>query len=342
VNAFVLDRSEPLTLLSHMAFYGIAAILEDAGHQVRMSWTKGMAPRPALTGVTADMVGRVVHDHAAARIAEGAWARERIALAGTPRGLMSPRISTLVGEQWDELQRRRHAVLDVLTGAAANLDLRLLAALGEPSYWRTNAKGDRLQDDGAGRLEMQPRNQGSEFVANRLYPIGQAVAARTPEQIVNGLTGAQVEDEVGSNRSDSRSATGFAAPGPADNALVWCALWGISQLPICQRLTGPALTSCHVGRAGSGWFYVPVWRGSWLPARLQSMVASRALLDAASAGLPEAENAADSLAVAPARLWLAARSVTAVIRFPVRRFGSKKTSERRAQLGEILWTGVRP
>jgi CRISPR-associated protein Csb3 len=61
----------------------------------------------------------------------------------------------------------------------------MIGALGEPAYWPT----DRNADAGASRWEMKTRNQGAEFVGNRLVPLAQAVAARTIEQTLTGLTG---------------------------------------------------------------------------------------------------------------------------------------------------------
>lgn len=47
---FVLTAADPERMLSHMALYGLAAIVEDSGTEdVRLSWTAGMAPRPVLS-----------------------------------------------------------------------------------------------------------------------------------------------------------------------------------------------------------------------------------------------------------------------------------------------------
>lgn len=35
--------------LSHLALYGAAAMAEQAGLRVRLSWTQGLRPRPTLT-----------------------------------------------------------------------------------------------------------------------------------------------------------------------------------------------------------------------------------------------------------------------------------------------------
>ncbi|MEU2616248.1 hypothetical protein ABZ570_32500 [Micromonospora sp. NPDC007271] len=345
---FVLATAEPTTMLSHMALYGLAAIVEDGGlEDVRLSWTAGMTPRPVLSApqATPETIGEIVRRHAARHDTPESWPNRQIS-EGEQRALMSPRISVISSsEGWRSLQDRRHHVLNQLTNARAMLDLRLIAALGEPSYWSKNRKGDRLQDDGASRLEMQPRNQGSEFVGNRIRPLAAAVAARTAAEVSDGLLGRSVRDEIGKDRPDSRTPTGFASPGPTDNAVAWCALWGISQFPIAQRTNGFAITSGHIGRGTSGYFYVPVWDGRWRTARHRTIIASEQLSQFASTGLaPDSIGRAsddDPSSGEAARQWLASRDVIAVVRFPVHRFGSDSAPERRAILGELLKTGRR-
>lgn len=345
---FVLASADPKTMLSHLALYGLAAIAEEGGlEDVRLSWTPRMARRPVLSApqATPETIGEIVRRHAARHDTPESWPHRQLRDA-EQRALMSPRISVITtAEDWHCLQQRRHDVLDQLTDARALLDLRLIAALGEPSYWRKNRKGDRLQDDGASRLEMQPRNQGSEFVGNRIRPLAAAVAARTPAEVSDGLTGRSVRDEIGKDKPTSRTPTGFAAPGPTDNALAWCALWGISQFPIALRTHEFALTSGHLGRSTAGCFYVPVWDGRWRTARHRTIIASRQLAQFAATGLPPdilgRASADDPSAGDAARRWLASRGVTSVVRFPVHRFGSDSAPERRAMLGELLKTGRR-
>lgn len=344
MTEFVLATADPATMLSHMALYGLAAIVEDGGlADVRLSWTDGMTPRPVLhtQQATSEAIGRIVRTHAALRSVPESWPNRQLT-DGEQRALMSPRISTVTsGDDWRSLQRRRHAVLDGLTDALAFLDLRLIAALGEPSYWSINRKDQRFQDDGASRLEMQPRNQGSEFVGNRLRPLASAVTARTAAAVVDGLVGLTVRDEIGKDKQESRTPTGFASPGPTDNALAWCALWGISQFPIAHRIRirtsgareGWAVTTGHIEPGTAGHFYVPVWHGLWRTARLRSIVASGQLRRFAETGLrgKEPDPAAGS--------WLSCRGVTSVFRFRVDRHGSDSAPERRAALGERLTTG---
>ena len=111
---------------------------------------------------------------------------------------MSPRLSQFAGQAtWELVQQSRREVLDDLTAGHHWLDLRFLAALGEPCYWSYNRKGDTLQDDGASRLEMQPRNQGSEFVGTRLRKLADTVAQRDCRQDSRRAAGQSVDDELG-------------------------------------------------------------------------------------------------------------------------------------------------
>jgi len=231
-------------------------------------------------------------------------------------------------------------VLDELTDAGRLLDLRLLAALGEPAYWSVNRQGASLQDHGASRLEMKTRNSGQEFVRDRLRQLADAVGRRSPSEVVEGLTGRAIRDEVGKGKQDSRTATGFANPGPTDSAVAWCALWGISQLPIAARINAEAVTSGHLGQGRTGWFYLPYWTTPQRPARTRALLAACQLAVAASEGLPEPWAAADGDVLA-AKAWLAARGVTGIVRFQIEVSDNDKAPERRAMLGTALRLGDR-
>jgi CRISPR-associated protein Csb3 len=336
MTEFLLPRADVRVVLHHMAAYGLASILDEAKvADLRLSWTTGAQPIPRLTApdLSADLVDRIVREHAANHADDRSWINRDLPTGGTPRGLMSPRLGSFPDKTaWREVQAARHHELDQLTTTAAVTDLRFLAALGEPCYWSHNRKGDPLQDDGASRWEMQPRNQGSEFVGSRLRKLVIAVARRAPGATVAGITGASAVDEIGGDRADSRTPTGLAAPGPTDNALAWCALWGIGQFPIAPRINATALTSGHLGRGGAGWFYAPVWHSPWKIARLRTILASNALRDAAAAGLGTPWSV-DPPRQVTARGWLATRGVAGIIRFPVERFGSISAPERRAMRG---------
>ena len=332
-----LAGCEPRTLLSHMALYGLGSILESVSvHDVRLGWTGSSSPRPYVSTSETDglTIAARLGQHALALDAAGSWVHEDITLKGTLRGLMSPRLSLFDEETWPVVQSSRWEALDALTTAHRWLDLRFLDAMGEPSYWRFSKTGVPLQDDGASRFEMQPRNQGSEFVGNRLRKLASTVALREPAKILAGLTGEITVDEIGGGKSDSRTPTGLASPGPTDNALAWCALWGISQFPIAMRVNATAVTSGHINQRRTEWFYVPIWHGPWRPARLRSVLASAALGTLAAAGL-ELKGRTDA-DVSAARSWLDKRGVAGVVRFPIMKFGSDNAPERRAMRGEVI------
>lgn len=333
-----LGSSDVKVMLWHMALLGLAAITEDAGMDVRVSWTYGMTPRAKISaaGATATDLARAVLAHARQR-ADGSWVQRDVELRGAARGLMSPRLAVFVNDNdtRTRIQQLRHDVIDTLTDEQWLLDLRLLGALGEPCYWSRNRNNEPQQDDGASRLEMQPRNQGSEFVGSRLRKLAEAVAARDLPDVLAGLTGELLRDEAGKDSTSSRTATGFANPGPTDNTVAWCALWGISQLPTVPRVNTTAITSGHLGRTRREWFYLPYWTDPWRPARLRSILAAARLRTAAREHLDDARETPELLA---ARSWLYARGVRGVVVFPIERFGSDNAPERRAMLGRPLST----
>lgn len=347
MTQITLSTCEPRTLFSHMALYGLGAILESQGVQdVRIEWTGTANPRPRASASGTDDIAmaRLVLGHAKTCDAGKSWVRRDVNFRAKSQGaapktaakaVMSPRLSPFADQAtWELVQQSRQEVLDELTAARQWLDLRFLAALGEPCYWSFTRKGDSLQDDGAHRMEMQPRNQGSEFVGTRLRKIAGTVAQRDAAQVLAGLSGASVTDELDSS-PDSRTATGLASPGPADNALAWCALWGISQFPIAMRINHAADTSGHLSRGRREWFYVPMWQGEWRPARLRSVLASRELRTFAATGITEPTGPGD-LAVSAARAWLRARGVEGAIRFEILKFGSGNAPERRAMSGHVI------
>jgi CRISPR-associated protein Csb3 len=341
MTEIILGSCEPRSLLSHMALYGLGAILEAGGaRDVRLGWTKSANSRPfaSVQDLSDIAVAELVREHARTLTVEGSWLHasflQKTAKDEKLRGLMSPRLSRFDEETWPRVQQLRHEVLDALTDGHQWLDLRFLAALGEPSYWSFNRKGDSLQDDGASRLEMQPRNQGAEFVGTRLRKLAAAVSARDPMTILSGIQGDSVVDEAGNGSADSRTATGLAGLGPTDNALAWCALWGISQFPIAMRVNSSADTSGHLSHRRDEWFYMPLWKGEWRPAGLRTILASQFPRVLAARGLSlEKYTDAD---VATAGAWLASRGVEGVFRFPVHVFGSDNAPERRAMRGEPI------
>ena len=263
MNEITLGRCAPDVLLSHLALYGLAAILDAEGITgVHAAWTQDSDQRPVISapGLTGEQAAQAIAGDARRAHDAASWLHRPITLKGSSRAPMSPRLTAFADEAtWQHAQQQRHTVLDELTAARQWLDLRFLQALGEPCYWVRDGQDRIQQDNAASRLEMQPRNIGSEFIGNRLRKLAAAVAARDTTQIASGLLGQTVRDEAGGDAADSRSATGLAAPGPTDNAVAWCALWGISQLPLAMRVPADpripttAATTGHLGRSRNEW-----------------------------------------------------------------------------------------
>lgn len=328
----VLEGSDSHDLFAHLLLYGAAALCEQAGvEDMTLSWTSGMSPRPVLraAGLDEQRLAELVQLHALSH-SEGSW----LALgqpAEPSRGLLSPRVKPPADRSaWLALQQARQSAVDDLTAGDRRLDLRLLAALGEPASWRQR-RGDPVPDEGASRLDMQPRNQGSEIVGNRLRPLAAAVARRSLEQVASGLVGRTVLDDLGKGKSDSRGAVNLRPLGPTDSAQAWVALWGLTQTTLAQQVDGPSRTGSHVPRGSSGalapragTFVVPVWRGEWRLARLRAVLRSAPLHRVGRAAVEGVDPSAE------AAVWLTRRQVASLFTFPVATLGSASAPERRA------------
>lgn len=325
-------------LFTHAALWGCGAMSAAADPRVRLGWTGELTRTPVLYGVDSTGLARLVRDRAVEAANPAHWIR-----AGLPhetnRALFSPRIKPLPGTAaWQALQQARRVQLDALADTGSRLDLRLVAALGEPSSWHLD-HGKPRQDRGASRLEMQPRNQGSEFVGTRLRSLADAVSLRTLEQVRDGLTGVSRVDEAGGDRPDSRSGANLMPPRVTDNALAWAAMWGLSATPVVHRVHQPSRTPTHVpwlrdGDLGAdvraGHLVAPFWHGRWTWARLAAVLSSRQLLETAGAVL--AKQDAAKCGTAP---WLRERGVTGLLLVPIHTYGSTSSPERRAMAGQV-------
>lgn len=318
--------------LTNMALYGLAGILDDAGlPDVRLFFTDEVTPHARLVVAVEDpqVIGYAVLDHAKAR-GEGSWVVATMTHEGdTGKGVMSPRLKPASSvDGWSHLQCQRHAQLNLLTEGKSTLDLRMVSGLGEPAYWRCTDRSVQ-PDQGASRWEMKTRNRGEEFVANRLAPLARAVAARSPGSVLDGLTGVTIADYA--SAADSRSATGFAPPGPVDSALVWCALWGLADFPVIHDGTNRSRTpgAQTWERVHPRIMALPVFTAPTSSARLRVVLRS-AELDRLAVSMTEQ---ALPSAVSP---WLREHGVRAIARFDVDVVGSASAPERRILDGVIV------
>lgn len=367
----MLLRGDRRVLLTHMTMIGLAAILEDAGAQnVRVGWTDEMQCRPRVIAddVDFDQAAAIIRDHARAHGAAPSWVAERIQLEDSPKpklvGLMSPRVKTLPRidspegqSKWTMLSQHRQRCLDVLTESSARLDLMLIGSLGAPSYWHRSQKTkEPLQDHGASRWEMKTRNAGEEFVGNRLHLLADDVARRDGSSVRDGLTGLITRDIAGKVDPESRTATGMAAPGPTDAAAAWCALWGISQLPVVLFVTGPESRSTPSRSAGHlphrrphrGWLYLPMPISPMAMPRLRTILASAPLRDFVQFSVESSMRNSEidrgdanlELNHQGHRKWLADRGVAAVAHFEVIASSNPSAPELRALDGLIDPVGL--
>ncbi|WP_051619898.1 hypothetical protein [Haematomicrobium sanguinis] len=244
---------------------GLAAIIEnELGARSRIQWLDQMRVSVTTLDVLSDEeMADAVLRHATAR-AEDSWVTAVAALGTAARSPFSPRVGALAAEDWQPWHDVREAEIDDVS-ADDVLDLRFISALGEPSYWAEDPAVSTQINSGASLWEMKTRNRGEEFVQNRLALLARAVAGRSASEVLAGLLGTSILDEVGKNAGDSRTPTGLRAPSRTDNARAWCAMWGISNFPVRPVVSGDGFRASKVAgafRAGkSAWFYLPVFLG---------------------------------------------------------------------------------
>ncbi len=229
-------KGDMRSTLTHLAAFGLAAILDARdGATTLVETVRDGAVVHLPDGMTTTEAGCAVKAHAEERLES--WVTRTRTAGSSVTGVMSPRGHGAADpSEWRALQQDRQALLDEAYATPTRwLDLAFMSALGEPAYWFAD-KGGKLQPDrGASGWEMKTRNKGADLVANRLSQLCKAVAARSTAAVVNGLTGESPRDEVGNDAVNSRTPSGLSAPGPTDNALAWCALWGVSQLPVAHN-----------------------------------------------------------------------------------------------------------
>lgn len=269
---------------THLLLVGLASILEDADEERTCEiWWNGSEYRAHIRTNDDDLdwnaCAHIVHEHAR-RWHESSWLGASGTYSGSAkRATLSPRLGmSSTREGWESLQHDRCEAIDALQTI---LDRRYVGALGEPAYWAGSMDArEYTPDRGASRWEMVPRNRGQEFVTGRLVPLARAIADRTDEQIAEGLAGDSVVDEIGKNKSDSRSSTGLRPPSAVDNAQVWCALFGVSAFPVfrsTQTKRGPTTALFQV-KGRNPFAVLPLWDEPWTLQRYRAVVRSQALL----------------------------------------------------------------
>jgi len=366
-NGLVLKQSNALELLTHMAGYGFAAIVEaSTSSPPTLSWvseTSEMEPRLCITHESHDAqeMAEMVRSYAERLNESDSWVHKTwkgIAQSAgkkkssTKKGLMAARPpqgnlnDETIRKNWEDLRRRRHQVLKALVdaldaqdaqpNASEWLDLLFLWSLGELCYWVNDKDGP--QGFVNSRLDLQIRNGGKDIIERRVMPLVKYVAGQKPEEIVKAFLGEKPLNGFSQdNGVDNRGAVGFGGLGLVDGAITYCAIWGISQFALNRSRSG-ATTAGYIRHNRQEWICVPVWEGEWTPARLRTILASSQFYETAKACIDpkrenEDENRDEDQSVCGSRSWLAKRGVTGLITFEVKDRSTTKARDPRAQHG---------
>lgn len=319
--------------LGHLAAVGVAGILEAAGHRpVRFFWGEAHGSGPVVRSeLDEEGIASLVLAHARHACRPESWLNAGI--TDGPRSgvaLFSPRVKAASLDEWPAYLHERHARMPAPGPGWDGLDHRLIGALGEPAWWRQTQGGS--PDAGASRWEMKARNRGEEFIEHRLRKLARIVAERDVDGVLAGLVGATIRDEAGSDKEDSRTATGLATPGPVDNAVAWCALWGLHVLPPVRRTESVSWSPAMApqGRTHPQTTVLPVYTKPVSCARYRSVLTSRRF-----GTLLSTADAYAALHVDEAtRAWLIDQGIRALIVFQIRKVGSSTAPERQILAGE--------
>jgi len=330
----LLLAGNPRSALAHLAPVGLASILRDGGDRSARSWWDLDTARPYVRcSLSVDEIGESVIRHACERT-EDSWLCAKIA-GGSRRcmSLFSPRIKAAELHHWGDYVAERDEWLAENQATLTSLDFRMLASLGQPAWWRCDPKETR-PDDGASRWEMKTRNRGEEFLANRMVPLTKVMGHRSAAQVIAGLRGESLLDELSTNPPDSRTATGLSIPGPTDSALAYVALWAIASLRTAHRAKDVSESAgmCPRHRVHPTVAFLPVFATPVTTRHFAAVAASRALDEVGSRGRPEI---GENLGGSGEKNWLREQGVHAVARFPVRKTGSTSAPERQILTGEL-------
>ncbi len=281
---------EPGDAFDQLFVIGLASILNaETGTTSHLLWDNGGVVALECAAVANfSEAANVVHGHAR-RQAKSAWLKTVTHLSVGDRSPLSPRLGKLsTPDAFRELEEARRELIESIPSEDA-LTRRFIGALGRPSDWSLSPERETLPDAGASTWEMKTRNRGEEFIQNRLSLLADAVVARTDQQVQDGVEGVSEIDEVGKGALSSRTPTGLRAPGPADNTRAWCALWGLSALPV-RPVVGNAgestsVTTGAIRNRGSVWFYLPVIEETTTVAGFRAIAQSKYLADQAASAV---------------------------------------------------------
>ncbi|MDO5730417.1 hypothetical protein, partial [Corynebacterium sphenisci] len=293
--------------------------------RVRLGWTGGAEPEAsvAVAGIPDTEIAAAVRDSAIAASGSDGWARATALHPESkrPYSPLAPRFTKIdpakYPDGWASYQQSRWKILD----NALNHDryglLELITGLGEAAHWQYRDASNF--DSGASRWDMRPRMGGRDLVTDQVKKLGLSLMEWTPAEILDGLTGRRLKDTFSKDPSTSRAASGFRPPGPTDNSIAWCALWGIALLPVEYRASGISITP-------AAWppsafhpeaMFLAALSSPVTPSRYRTVLTSRALAEIGRNFGPTDGMGLDSPSADQAFRWLRQRGSLGVLRFPV-------------------------
>ncbi|OHR23861.1 hypothetical protein HMPREF2787_10550 [Corynebacterium sp. HMSC061H03] len=328
--------------LTHFATYGLALLIDSDidGAESRVFFTEEAYPRAILEidGCAPPDVATALRAIAQRWADRKSWAQATMEYPDgkqtVARSPFSPRIKQF-GDSlvWERHSSFRNNYLDSLS--TDSMALQFIQGLGEAAYWRQESNSPR-PDEGASRWEMKTRNHGQEFIVHRLAPLVTELAAWPVEQILGGLEGKILNDVIGKNKADSRSASGFTAPRPTDNALAFAALLGMSMVPPIRNIDALSVTPGAYPQniTHPNWMVLPVPTTPVTSERLRSILLSKQLDEVAKSVLEMNGNRLS--APEAGKIWLRNRGVPAVAVFSILKAGSASAPERQVLNGNLV------
>lgn len=333
-----------VSALSYFAALGLAEIAsEELGVDSKVYFTAENPPRACIQIESASPEDlseglRVVAQRWAE---EDSWVKTTFPYpekkTSAERSPFSPRIKPMtdVGTLAGHLDFRS-SQLNQLRAKGDWLALKFIAGLGEAAYWRFE-RNDPRPDHGASRWEMKTRNKGQEFVVHRLALIVEEIKDWSTEQILNGILGESVNDSIGKNAIDSRTSTGFTVPGPADVALTFAALVGMSAMPVIHQVHQMSVTpgSYPKNILHPRYAVLPLPTKPTGIAGLQNIILSKDVDICSKKVLDEQLDEKEQVRHQASVKWLKSRGVVGLVVYRILKTGSSSAPERQILNGVV-------
>ncbi len=257
-------------LVSHLAAYGLAFVLDDAGFDVWVGHHADAADFPPQLTAAAAIEDVVQLVRATAIELEGAVEAdvEPGKTGNDRRAVMWARATSAdlaAAAQPAREQLRERADLATSRTAAG-----LLAGMGVPATWQ---HGGAKPHRGASRLDGVLGNHTSDFVRGVLRKARTGVAAAKDDDLVRSW-------RSGVSVGTGQDKTGWSPPGTkVDHTHQWLAALGLSLVPVGLRGNDPARTPACWRDGSARGVTLPVFETHVSVARLRAVLGLTSLVD---------------------------------------------------------------